>query len=247
MRVFSGYNGIYIESDNYSGADEDRHEREFYRCCLHDLHTIQNTPTGADLLRLIGLRHDGIGTNKRLNARRNAGESTVGCKYIVTIRPGGETTLYGGITGNIDRDRFFRKGKLGDLIRMPGEGDSVIIRYKPYSKPVANKRALDMTAVLTEHHGIRTETFIVLAHELIHALHDMSGDNYKDSVDGVKREELYTAGVGAYRNTRISENAIRRDAGLPRRETYYGSKDELIGGVQCYWFAQSPGGSAYRL
>jgi hypothetical protein len=35
-----------------------------------------------------------------------------------------------------------------------------------------------------------------------------------------KREEMFTTGLGAYANTRLSENAIRREVGLPVRTDY---------------------------
>jgi len=58
--------------------------------------------------------------------------------------------------------------------------------------------------------------FVVLAHELIHALHALSG-NKKDGND----EELWTTGIGVYSDEKLSENAIRKDANLPLRTVYY--------------------------
>jgi hypothetical protein len=72
--------------------------------------------------------------------------------------------------------------------------------------------------------GVNTPTWVALAHELIHALHQLSGTSYKEEVrapgGGVKREEMITTGLGVYKNTRLSENAIRREAGLPLRPHY---------------------------
>jgi len=55
---------------------------------------------------------------------------------------------------------------------------------------------------------------IVLAHELIHCLHNLTGNNAD------KDEEIRTTGIGKYADEAMSENALRREFGLPERQSY---------------------------
>ena len=67
-------------------------------------------------------------------------------------------------------------------------------------------------------------------------MHFLSGDTNMYSDDDpwaagdtyTKHEEARTVGLGIYKNTRISENAIRREAGLPVR-TYYSDPRDCDG------------------
>ena len=55
---------------------------------------------------------------------------------------------------------------------------------------------------------------ITLAHELIHALHSVTGRRHDTD------EENWTTGVGAYAAEPMCENAFREAFGLPRRDRY---------------------------
>ena len=108
-------------------------------------------------------------------------------------------------------------------------------------------------AIYTQQAGVTTPTFIALAHELIHALHHLGGNTYDDKVSEngreAKREEMFTTGLGAYANTRISENAIRRQFNLPVRTFYTFQDDHLLiksleqtidtGLPKGYWFCSA--------
>lgn len=62
--------------------------------------------------------------------------------------------------------------------------------------------------------GEATLSFVVLAHELIHSLHHVTGT--------IKRqgEEEWTAGLGQYADNPMSENAFRTVFGIKLRERY---------------------------
>lgn len=72
--------------------------------------------------------------------------------------------------------------------------------------------------------------YIGLAHELVHAYHQVDGNCYRgleggfmalNAVNsGIKEEEMRTVGFGAYANELPSENAIRVEHGLPTRASY---------------------------
>jgi hypothetical protein len=64
--------------------------------------------------------------------------------------------------------------------------------------------------------GETTYPFIVLAHELIHSLHCVTGTK----LDG-QAEELKTVGLAAYSGEAITENKIRGEHGLPLRTQYF--------------------------
>lgn len=62
--------------------------------------------------------------------------------------------------------------------------------------------------------GERTLPFIVLAHELIHSLHCLTGQIHLE-------EEPYTTGIGQYADNPMSENGFRKAFNLPLRTKYY--------------------------
>ncbi len=73
--------------------------------------------------------------------------------------------------------------------------------------------------------------FILLAHELVHCLHNLLGTNKGGTkiavtgpggqVEQIKHEEVYCVGLGDYAAEEITENAIRAEwPNIPRRNTY---------------------------
>ncbi|WP_291155364.1 M91 family zinc metallopeptidase [Gemmatimonas sp. UBA7669] len=62
--------------------------------------------------------------------------------------------------------------------------------------------------------GETAQPFIVLAHELIHSLHCLTGTH------NGSEEELMTSGIGKYSDLPMSENAFRKAFGLPPRVSY---------------------------
>jgi hypothetical protein len=68
--------------------------------------------------------------------------------------------------------------------------------------------------------------FILLAHELVHCLHNVTGTNKGEKKiavgsEQIKHEEAYCVGLGPYTGELICENAIRAEwEGVPRRDTY---------------------------
>lgn len=62
--------------------------------------------------------------------------------------------------------------------------------------------------------GEATHSFVVLAHELIHSLHHVTGTRRDTG------EEDWTTGIGIYANEPMTENAIRTAFGMKLREKY---------------------------
>jgi hypothetical protein len=250
MSTTSGYDGILIGNGDAYQVKEIKQTgmavpqvtelgfAAFVAEVKADLWHINSRPIGKDLLRLIGLRYRGTGTT--------AGHKVVIVPDLCYLVGPSDLCYLASRSGVPNAETRAstdgrRRGNFGDHIRLAGKGSSAIVRYI--------NRALDNEIGVKNHIIIRLPNppFVVLAHELIHAFHYVSGNNYPDSVDGVKREELYTTGVGPYQNTRISENAIRKEHGLPERTCYYSPlSDAKIGGVNCAWLSQSVGGSPSR-
>lgn len=62
-------------------------------------------------------------------------------------------------------------------------------------------------------------SFISLAHELVHALYNLRGEAFKDT----SAEEYRTVGLAPVANARfVTENKIRAEHNLPRRDSYSG-------------------------
>lgn len=76
--------------------------------------------------------------------------------------------------------------------------------------------------------GFPRPSFVGLAHELIHALHYVSGTCYRSATgaladlgnSGLMEEEMRTVGLFAYANEVPSENAIRAEHGIGLRTSY---------------------------
>lgn len=62
--------------------------------------------------------------------------------------------------------------------------------------------------------GEAANPVVVLAHELIHSLHHVTGSVHKD-------EELVTTGIGVYADLSMTENAFRKAFGMRLRTEYY--------------------------
>jgi Effector protein len=62
--------------------------------------------------------------------------------------------------------------------------------------------------------GEATHSFVVLAHELIHSLHHVTGTRRDNG------EEDWTTGIGVYAAEPMTENAVRAAFGLKLREKY---------------------------
>lgn len=193
-------------------------EKDFVTLVKADLKRIQAKPLGRDLIDLIVKRHSGIGAKK--------GDYDRG--KTVTIINGFGTVIkdqyntFARTLSTTDRNTVARRISAGYEMRMAGEGSSVVVEYNPKQ---------DYTALLK----LKTPSYIALAHELIHAWHWLSG-NWDNTLKGVSavsnldvrtlKEEAYTIGAGTYKNTRISENSIRKEHKLPLR-SHYNSPGDL--------------------
>ncbi|MCA9211432.1 MAG: hypothetical protein KDB27_00070, partial [Planctomycetales bacterium] len=206
------YKGIYIDANGkrgfngllYSGNAYMMQKHSFYYNCVRDLDLINANAIGKDLLKLIGQRFDGIGTSG------HGAERAVTIYFRPSSKSEGAST---GASGNIN-DKYRVTKNFG--------------RREFQFAGVGSKVSIDMhndensAEIYTRLCGRPTPTWVVLAHELIHAWHTLSGTNHRETVQvvdqgTVAREEMYTTGLGAYADTRISENAIRRAARLPER------------------------------
>lgn len=192
--------GIYIE---------DSHGSSFKFQTMRALDKINSKPIGADLLKILSQRHQGVGIRKK------------GLKVVIAL---GQGTLIGNSSLSLTYQSSTGAGgeirqpaKPGSVIRLPGSGMGSVVQYNPNIEHQYN-------AI-----GVMTPAFVALAHELIHAMHAISGDvtkaySWKNATSGSSNgailEEARTVGLGKYANSRITENAIRHEHHLTQR-TYY--------------------------
>lgn len=216
--------GIYIRTD----AAPDY----FYSAVIDDLARIESRSIGKDLLNLIGYRSMGIGNRHPGNDRRREYRLTTHVNIIYT-------DSLSGTSSRSDDKHAARPDQSFDFynyhgFRDAGAGTSAYVFY------CANQQGTAVGDKLyTAANGVFTPAFIALAHELIHAWRQMSGRS--ETEDKLKiaetedyrsyklsREEALTVGLGVYAKTRVSENAIRAEHGLPRRE-YYATPGDFAG------------------
>jgi hypothetical protein len=198
LRWDQRYPGIEIDDDNQS----------FVEAAIRDLNKIKSKPVGESLLGTISKRCQGIGTK--------AGGSLVQIKYTNMV--GDQVRDVSGLESTAQSPEHFDDRDVahgaapGSLVRLPGRGTGSVIHY-----------GHNLEGKYTKAIGVQTPAFIALAHELVHALHSLSGDflkPYSWATDGALTEEARTVGIGPYAHGRITENAIRKEHGLPMR-TYY--------------------------
>jgi hypothetical protein len=196
----SDYPGIFIE---------DQHGMSFKFSTDKALKSIAAKPVGKDLLSLLSKRHQGIGTSAGKKIVITLGQGTLGGNSSMS-------QTFQGTTGGGTEVR--NAARPGTRIRLPGSGKGSNVQYNPNIEH-------QYTGAAT----VKTPPFVALAHELIHALHSISGDVTKDyswnngthaSSCGAILEEAKTMGLGIFMNMRICENAIRRENGLPLRAFY---------------------------
>lgn len=193
-----GHPGIFV--DNTDPA--------FYAACCNDLKLIDSRPIGKTLLDLLSKRARGIGTT---SGKR------VDIEYTADIGSVAQNSV--NLTAGAPLEKRSNAAP-GSVVRRPGRGDSSLVSYGHNLEPT-----------YTAEIGLYTPEFIALAHELVHALHVISGDVVKEyswATDGAIIEEARTVGIGPYANTRICENAVRKEWNLGRR-TYYGTPGDADG------------------
>lgn len=187
-------------------------DQAFLTATFDNLNTIESQSVGKNLLTLISKRCQGIGT--KLGTERS---KAVIIKYTNNINRTSQSPMM-----KDDRD-VARDSVPGSIVRLPGVGTGSLVLY-----------GHDMVASYSRILKIMTPPFVALAHELVHALHSLSGDfikAYSWTTDGALIEEARTVGIGPYKGQTISENRVRKEHNLPLR-TYYdtpGDVDTLAG------------------
>lgn len=211
--VNSWFTGIFIETDWVQASKDVQKRHRFFNNMQRDLMKISTYPLGAELLDLIAKRHKGIGTSPKKDDPADV--RTVTIRMAKDSAEGADTQAW-VINNKFNVDKNFG----GRSIKFAGKGSRTILYFH---NDVGSEQ------IYTRLAGVASPTWITLAHELIHALHHLGGNTYSETVvvgkGAAKREEMFTTGLGPYANTRLSENALRDQANLPRR-TFYSFPDD---------------------
>ncbi|MEM9549678.1 MAG: M91 family zinc metallopeptidase [Pseudomonadota bacterium] len=162
MEVQSGFEGIYIDPNPmhpfmgrplYSGTDWAVEKGQFTRNTMADLRRLAATTLGAELIDLIGKRSQGIGTKASGRAR----------SVTIAFRPSNNPGASTGASIRID-DKFGVTKRVGNRdIRFAGRGSAAKIQM--------HNRLGQSEGIYTRLAGVYSPVWVVLAHELIHALH----------------------------------------------------------------------------
>ncbi|NIG12919.1 hypothetical protein F3J37_01635 [Pantoea sp. Al-1710] len=107
------------------------------------------------------------------------------------------------------RKSFFRKGEGVKALVVWNPNEARSIDYMGHGRSVNDP----------------SKAFTSLAHELVHALGFMKGTHYFDGSEpeeGTRtfKEEQRAIGIGPFEGDKISENGIREEHGLPKRQEY---------------------------
>ncbi|PPC63836.1 hypothetical protein C1Y41_04115 [Pantoea sp. ICBG 1758] len=105
----------------------------------------------------------------------------------------------------------------------PTEGTSAVVEIDPNASLQLNRYG-----VPTQYKYGTQNTFLSLAHEMIHALNILQGkrlgqafENVRDSASKKLEEEMRTVGLGKYAGRILSENSIRKEHNMPLRAAYF--------------------------
>jgi hypothetical protein len=109
-----------------------------------------------------------------------------------------------------------------------GTGTGSTIQYNPDINMVAYDAAGNQIAMPPQ---------AVLGHEMCHALANSNGTQQSGtdptppaSQPNIEGEEAQAIGTGSHNGQNPSENSLRNDMGLPRRDNHYGSPTPASGG-----------------
>jgi len=229
------YPGIYIDPQTLNeytfevsalGSFEGRAFISATRACLA---RIRSGAIGGELLTLISKRCQGIGTSAGLTCRILFGRGTATNRHG-RFTPGRYARTASHRTSafpdldytqpeDVVRQQMARQHRVLRTVRgvgsvmTAGKGTSAAVSFNP----LINYDPATFTLMLVEN-----PAFVALAHELVHALHTLSGDviKHEDPAKENLIEEARTVGAGKYAGTRFSENAIRAEHGYAVRTFY---------------------------
>jgi hypothetical protein len=104
--------------------------------------------------------------------------------------------------------------------------DAHLLRWNPIAQPATSEDEDQLNGI---------PTFIILGHELVHALHSLQGSTKYTgkSSDDKAIEECRTIGLGPWKNDALTENGLRSEWGLEARTTFSGAAvDRLLKGTK---------------
>lgn len=223
---------LEFDRAEFPGIFIDNVPLKFYAPTLDALVDLRTNTIGHDLLEIISKRTRGIGISGESRSTDGRFRANTMKAYKCVIRRGPGTTFRKrvrntmayrsplpdvALTNDLSNqsdvavgDSASARRRVGINLTLPGPGFSAVALIEPdcdYSE------ALDR---------LDTPLYVALGHELIHCMHYLSGDInvYSDGTTQTLHEEARTIGLGMYKDSRISENAIRAADQIPRR-TYW--------------------------
>ncbi|HKX56518.1 MAG TPA: type III secretion system effector protein [Xanthomonadales bacterium] len=214
MILPTSYAGIYVSTANDSPASAHSYKEEAQQA----LDRIASGPSGGELLSKVA--KIASGGEKKITLKE-LGPNEEPYTQAVLTRSQIEKYKPRGFEQNVAiAGELSRKGRF-----LKGEGTSAIIGWSPEKSSVL----LNQNGSPTRIGASQEEKFTVLAHELIHARHIMSGSslaaggNRYDPKTPNGKEESRAVGVEGYHYSKTkkpSENSIRAEQGLPLRKKY---------------------------
>lgn len=216
MVIIFNTGGIQIDAEQQSDEDGKLVYNNFIGSVLSDFAAIVKLATGRALVAALKAE---LTSGKTLIIRRN---------LKVALARGRRIGLHGGgnllemmeqaqkqkeaVMAKTRSDGTTESADSKGLVAGPGVAvDGVSVTYDPIDARYENS-------------DYENPTWIVLAHELIHALHYLTGTKQEgESLHGgksVKNEELQTVGLGKFAGAAITENRLRDEAKLTLRAQY---------------------------
>ncbi len=154
-----------------------------------------------------------------------------------TIRPiPSKWTQGNAFAGAKTKGAYLRKNK------KPGPGSDTTVYYNP---------SLTLKYTATDGKTYPMEPHEVLAHELIHGLHNAEGTNMKDFKDPKdpkdNLEEARTIGTHGYENEAVSERSLMKEKGQPGRPNHNSVSEMTYRDRSGQWLRRHRGANGKRV
>jgi hypothetical protein len=208
--------GIQIDSEQGADGDGKLIYNNFIGSVLSDFAQIVKLATGRALVAA-------------LKAELESGKTLIiGHNMKVALVRGRRAGLHGGMS-LLEQMELAKKKKEDELAKARSDGTTQ--SNDSHGRSAGPGVAVDGVTVTYDPIDARYEnaayenpTWIVLAHELIHALHYLTGTKQAGESDhlgkSVLNEELQTVGLGKFAGGGITENSLRAEAKLKPRLQY---------------------------
>ena len=200
-RVQTGYSGIYVD---YEETTDPYFKLNVIEC----LNTIHRYPVGRLLLKKISESNPHVSREYKV---------LITAPYKREFIQAGYKIMFGSMvpTNSSDPNWGAMQTRGGT-----GSGNEPVDHNAAENGSGSAAEVIFNTTIRVTSTGETVYPFLALAHEMIHALHCLNGERIPKTGSTELHEEYFTVGIKGYEGEPITENKIRKEHKIPKRENY---------------------------